>query len=153
MTEAQPKIRRAGLADVIAAYDLMAALGYPNLASDSFASTFADVLKRPDMIVLVAEESMGRVVGLISISHRPQLRLAGTLVSVDELVVAADARGKGIGRALLNEAKHLAEKLGACRIELETNRARESYRRGFYVKNGFIEADSAIMRFERKLAI
>jgi len=34
------------------------------------------------------------------------------------------------------------------RLELETNRARESYRRGFYIKNGFTEADSAVMRIE-----
>jgi hypothetical protein len=42
----------------------------------------------------------------------------------------------------------MARKLGARRLELETNRARESYRRRFYVKNGFTEADSAVMRIE-----
>lgn len=37
------------------------------------------------------------------------------------------------------------------RLELETNRARESYLRRFYVKNGFTEADSAVMRIDYDL--
>src|SRR6202008_3421012 len=99
----------------------------------------------------VAEDEDENIVGLASISNRPQLRLTGNLVTIDEFVIAADARGKGIGRELLNGAVAMAKKLGARRLELETNRARESYRRGFYVKNGFSEADSAVMRIDYDL--
>jgi hypothetical protein len=38
--------------------------------------------------------------------------------------------------------------LDAVRVELHTRRSRESYARDFYVKNGFVEVDSALMRWE-----
>ncbi|MBI3075702.1 MAG: hypothetical protein HYY85_01750 [Deltaproteobacteria bacterium] len=34
------------------------------------------------------------------------------------------------------------------RLELHTNRARESYGRGFYQRHGFREADSALLRWD-----
>ncbi|HLG15786.1 MAG TPA: GNAT family N-acetyltransferase [Blastocatellia bacterium] len=141
-------IREAAEGDFDAAYDLTSSLGYPKLDRAAFAATFAEVLQHPEMVLVVAELTDGRVVALASISHRPQLRLAGKIVTLDELVVAGDARGLGVGRTLLDEAKRLAARLDARRLQLETNRARESYKRGFYVKNGFIEADSAVMRIE-----
>jgi GNAT superfamily N-acetyltransferase len=98
------------------------------------------------MRVLVAEDANRRVVGMLSLSHRPQLRLGGTLVTIDELVVAERARGSGVGRALLRRAQDIASDTGALRVELTTNRTRESYERAFYAKNGFIEANSAVMR-------
>ncbi|PYT05931.1 MAG: hypothetical protein DMF60_10365 [Acidobacteria bacterium] len=69
-------------------------------------------------------------------------------ITIDEFVVADNARGRGVGRALLEHIKSMARKAGARRLELNTNRARESYRRAFYIKNGFTEADSAVMRIE-----
>ena len=141
-------IRAAVEADADALYGLITALGYPQLSRAEFGETFAAVLRHPEMILLVAEAASGRVVGLASISHRPQLRLAGTLATIDELVVADEMRGCGVGKALLEEAKRAASRLKARRLELETNRARDSYRRQFYIKNGFFEADSAVMRID-----
>lgn len=131
-----------------AAFGLMAELGYPDLSMASFAKTYASVLKNPAMTLIVAEDENGGIVGLASISRRPQLRLKADLVTIDELVVPAHARGLGVGSALLEHAKEIAENSGAGRLELETNRGRESYRRQFYIKNGFTEADSAVMRIE-----
>jgi N-acetylglutamate synthase-like GNAT family acetyltransferase len=144
-------IRKAAGADVGEALRLIEALGYPGLDRDSFARNFTAVLNHPEIIVLLAEDSVGRVVGLASISHRPQLRLAGILVSLDELVVADEVRGQGVGRELLDQVKSIAKSLGARRLELETNRTRVSYQRSFYLKNGFIEVDSAVLRFQEDL--
>lgn len=145
-------IRRATENDVQAAFNLMAELGYPDLSLPRFAEAYHAVLEHPAMLLIVAEDEDEKIIGLASISNRPQLRLTGNLVTIDEFVIAADARGKGVGRALLSGAIAMARKLGARRLELETNRARESYRRGFYVKNGFTEADSAVMRIDYELA-
>lgn len=140
-------IRPATDSDLQAAFKLMAALGYSDMTSARFASTYSSVQRHPAMTLIVAEDD-GEVVGLASISRRPQLRLTADLITIDELVVADGARGSGVGRALLEHIKSMAEDSGARRLELETNRARESYRRRFYIKNGFTEADSAVMRIE-----
>ena len=141
-------IRSATESDARAAFRLMTDLGYPDLSMARFAKTYASVLKNPVMTLIVAEDEDGAVVGLASISRRPQLRLKADLITIDELVVAAHARDLGVGSALLEHAKELAEHSGAGRLELETNRGRESYRRQFYIKNGFTEADSAVMRID-----
>jgi GNAT superfamily N-acetyltransferase len=141
-------IRNATEEDLDETLRLIEALGYPGLDRESFDGIFKAILHHPEMALLLAEDSLGRVVGLASISHRPQLRLAGILVSLDELVVADEARGQGVGRALLDQVKSIAKTLGAARLELETNRARVSYQRSFYLKNGFVEVDSAVLRFQ-----
>ena len=146
-----PAIRRAVPSDATALLALLHELGY-ELDGDAHARTFALVLAHPEIRVLVAEDASGRVVGVLSLSHRPQLRLGGTLVTVDELVVAQGARGSGVGRALLDHARSVAAELGAKRLELLTNRTRESYLRGFYTKNGFVEVASAVMRLKSLVA-
>ena len=144
-------IRLATENDLQAAFKLMTELGYPDVELARFAKTYHEVLEHPAMLLIVAEDENEKVIGLASISNRPRLRLTGNLVTIDEFVIAANARGKGAGRELLNAAIAMAKKLGARRLELETNRARESYRREFYIKNGFIEADSAVMRIDYEL--
>jgi N-acetylglutamate synthase-like GNAT family acetyltransferase len=84
----------------------------------------------------------------MAVSRRPQIRLAGDVMTIDELVVTETARGKGVGARLLDTAKREAARIGARRLELFTARMRASYSRGFYAKNGFIEVDSALMRWE-----
>lgn len=143
-----PSIRLATESDARAAFDLMSELGYPDISFARFVETYNSVLEHPAMSLMLAEDEQGTIIGLVSISNRPQLRLAGALVTVDELVVADRARGRGMGRQLLNAALGMFRESGARRIELLTNRSRESYRREFYVKNGFVEADSAVMRIE-----
>jgi GNAT superfamily N-acetyltransferase len=87
-------------------------------------------------------------VGLMSLSTRPQIRLAGPIMTVDELVVAEEARGAGVGRELIELAKGEARRAGARRLELLTAKGRPSYARQFYVKNGFAEIDSAVLRWQ-----
>jgi N-acetylglutamate synthase-like GNAT family acetyltransferase len=140
-------IRLATEADLRAVFDLMDSFGYPGLSQLRFGETYREVLNDPSMFVVLAEAN-GGVVGLATLSRRPQLRLTANLVTIDELAIAPDWRGRGIGKALLNQAKGIARHSGCRRLELLTNRSRESYRRGFYVKNGFTEADSAVMRIE-----
>jgi GNAT superfamily N-acetyltransferase len=144
-------IRLATEKDIQAAFKLMTDLGYPHVELVRFVETYHAVLEHPAMLVIVAEDDNEEVIGLATVSNRPQLRLMRSLVTIDEFVIAEHARGHGVGRELLKAAIAMAKKLGAGRLELETNRARESYRRGFYIKNGFKEADSAVMRIDYEL--
>ena len=140
-------IREAVIEDRGAIYGLLVELGYPGIDRGRFDKTFEQFLARDDLWLLVAERDH-RVLGLASMSERPQLRLAGSLVTIDEMVIGEAARGLGIGAMLLAEAKRRAKELGARRLQLDTSRKRESYLRGFYAKNGLTEADSAVMRLE-----
>jgi len=144
-------IRSANDSDAQAAFKLIAELGYADLSFARFTQTYRSVLENPAMMTFIAEVN-GDVVGLATVSFRPQLRLAADLFSIDEFVIADSVRGQGVGRHFLEHLKCVANQAGAKRLELETNRARASYQRGFYVKNGFNEVDSAVMRIDYDLA-
>jgi N-acetylglutamate synthase-like GNAT family acetyltransferase len=147
MTETPPiTLRTATLTDADTAHALVRELGYEGIDPATFRRGFEAVLADRSQCVWLAERE-GLVVGLMSISQRPQVRLAGPIVTIDELVVTEAARGSGIGAKLLELAKAEATRIGARRLELLTARGRPSYRRGFYVKNGFTESDSAVMRW------
>jgi len=132
---------RRGDADAISA--LLRELGYPN-ASDM--STVHWVLSHPEMDVMVAADAMDKPIALLTLSHRPQLRLKGRIVTIDELVVSEAWRRKGVGRALLKRAVERARALTAKRIELITHGARTESK-AFYLACGFTQVDSNVMRF------
>lgn len=140
-------VRPATRSDVAAIRALLVELGYADLATDgALESTLEAVLADRERRVWLAERA-GRSVGMISISIRPQLRLAGLLLVIEELVVQDEARGSGIGTTLLEIARNEALRLGVRRVELVTNRSRPAYRRRFYAERGFTEVDSALMRW------
>lgn len=139
-------VRRARPGDASHVLALVEQLGY-DPDHRGFDETFAQVVRHPEAAVFVAVEGL-RVVGYLAMSHRPQIRLGGRAAYIDELVVDERRRGEGLGTALLAEALRYARGLGCTRVDLHTNRARQSYHRGFYVAHGFSEVDSAVLRFE-----
>lgn len=143
-------LRRATAADGVAIRELLVELGYAQLADAPLAgeltSTLAQILADAARDTWVAE-ARGLVVGLMSLSTRPHLRVAGLIVTVEELVVRETERGAGVGTALVRLAQEHTVRVGARRLELLTNRTRPVYERGFYVKCGFTEANSAVMRW------
>ena len=138
-------LRLAGAGDLASVRALIEELGYTGIEPEAFAQGYAAVLADGGQRIWLAE-LRGALVGLMSLSTRPQLRLAGPITTVDELVVAEGARGVGVGKELIELAKREARRAGARRLELLTARGRPSYARQFYVKNGFAEVDSAVMR-------
>ena len=152
--QAQPgfRVRSARRGDAEALALLLAELGYPGAAD---TSTVHWVLSHPEMDVIVAADAMDKPVGMITLSHRPQLRMKGRIVTIDELVVSATWRRKGVGRALMKHALERARVLTAKRVELHTHKGRGEAVRAFYESCGFQEADSLVMRltegdFQRK---
>jgi len=75
-----------------------------------------------------------------------QLRMKGRIVTIDELIVSAAWRRKGVGKALMKHALERARVLTAKRIELITHKGRGEAVRAFYESCGFQEADSMVMR-------
>ncbi|MDB4965872.1 MAG: acetyltransferase, family [Myxococcales bacterium] len=139
-------VRRARPGDASHVYALVEQLGY-HPDHRGFDETFAQTVRHPEAAVFVAVEGL-RVIGYLSMSQRPQIRLGGRAANIDELVVDERRRAEGVGTALLDAAVSYARGLGCKRVDLSTARSRQSYERGFYVAHGFAEVDSALMRME-----
>ncbi len=99
-------------------------------------------VEKDDHLILVAEEGDERQ---DTPAHfMPYLFMGGAEGYVGELFVKTPYwRGKGIGGELLRRAVNESEKRGCCRIRLINIRSRESYRRGFYSKQGWQERTDA----------
>ena len=97
------------------------------------------VVQHPEMESLVAHDtvSYGRVFALITMSHRPQLKLGGRVASIDLFVVAPEHRHKGIGNDLLSQALRRAQALGCKRLEMLLPEPRDE-RRAFFESYGFV---------------
>jgi len=89
--------------------------------------------------VWVAEDSASQIAAYASVHWLPYLFLDGPEGYLSELFVHAQARGKGIGTLLLAGVKEEARRRGCSRLLLENNRTRDSYLRGFYLKDGWEE--------------
>jgi len=139
-----PVIRRGRPGDAAAVRALVRQLGY-SPDDRAYDETFAQVTRHPEAAVFVAQIGT-RVIGYLSMSHRPQIRLAARLATIDELAVDEGARENGVGTALLEAALAHARSLGCARLDVLTSRTRESYERSFYTERGLAECDSAVFR-------
>lgn len=131
-------IRLAGQEDVAAVVRLIKALaqheGWPSPLDEAYACRY---LAAPGNQVLLAERD-GEVLGLLSYSQRPNLFHAGEIATIEELIVAEDGRGQGIGGKLV---EHLLEKLqkgGIAEVSVTTMLDNEGAIR-FYKAHGLVD--------------
>jgi GNAT superfamily N-acetyltransferase len=122
-------VRPATRDDAPAVASLLGELGYPTapaLAGERLAALAGD-----DDAVLLAIDERGEAVGLISL-HRMRVLHAGGLVAyITALVTASSARGRGVGRALLESAERWARAAG-CRRLTVTSAERRADAHAFY---------------------
>ena len=137
------RIRRARRGDGEALSALLKELGYPQGVD---AQTMNWVISHPEIEIFVAADGADKTVGMVTLSHRPQLRLRGRIGTVDELVVAQAWRGKGVGAQLLKTVVDRARVLSFKRLELVTHCAEADVPRAFYEKSGFALADASVYR-------
>jgi GNAT superfamily N-acetyltransferase len=130
------------LADRPAVESLVRELGYAPDAGAGFSAAYDALIADGRLLVAASSD----VLGLVTFEVHLALRLGAPVATIEELVVGANARGRGVGARLVSAAIERARSFGAVRIELQTRRSRESYARGFYTKQGFVEAESALFR-------
>jgi GNAT superfamily N-acetyltransferase len=142
-------VRPARRQDAPAIAALIRGLGlFRRLAGEEPASTQARVLRHLDLCladdshtVLVATDPCQAIVGYAGVHWLPYLFLTGPEGYLSELFVAESHRGQGIGSALLGAVVSEARRRGCARLMLEAVKTRESYRRGFYRKQGWVERE------------
>jgi GNAT superfamily N-acetyltransferase len=91
--------------------------------------------------LLVADDPAEGVVGYVQWHVIYPAFLPGPSLYLTELFVGRRARGRGVGRQLLEAVHAEAEALGATRIELLQVRGTDAHRRGFYPTHGYEHAD------------
>jgi N-acetylglutamate synthase-like GNAT family acetyltransferase len=136
------KVRHARRTDSERIVSLLQELGYPNGTS---STTIHWVLSHPEMDVFVATDGNDRAIGLLTLSHRPQLRANGRIVTIDELVVSELWRRQGVARELLRQAVDRARTLTANRVEIVSRGARREAP-AFFQACGLSQADAGVFR-------
>jgi ribosomal protein S18 acetylase RimI-like enzyme len=103
----------------------------------------SDIISAPGNTVLVARDGRDIVGTLTLVMFRIPTAMRAW---IEDVVVDADARGRGIGEALTNEAIRIAQSRGAGTIDLTSRRSREAAHR-LYEKLGFSVRDTTAYRY------
>lgn len=107
-------IRRATTSDAADVAHLFTTLGYPIQPGD-VPSRMARLDAVTDTLLLALEDT-GRPLGLIALHVFPIVHVAQPLALITGLVVSPDARGRGVGRALVEAARSWAMERGCDRL-------------------------------------
>ena len=138
------RIRPLKRGDKDALFRLLADDGWLVPASDQ-ETVLSWVVQHPEMESFVAHHasSYGSVFAVLTLSHRPQLRLGGRLATIDLFAVEEGERGKGVGSDLLAQALRRAQALGCKRVELRLPGSRDD-RHDFFEEHGFASTGDAL---------
>ena len=120
------------------------------LPADVRARLVPGLRAHPTTLVLVAHAD-GRAVGIAVCFFGFSTFRARPLLNVHDLAVLPDARGRGVGRALLAAAEARARARGCCKLTLEV--LEENHRaRAVYARAGFADVASGSSASTRFLA-
>ncbi|MBA7556367.1 hypothetical protein ES705_49072 [subsurface metagenome] len=101
------------------------------------AENCQNLLSEANSYILVAEIG-GVVAGFVNFTTRKTILHRGLSGLIDELIIAKNYRGKGIGRQLLSSAIKKSRQLGCCEVEVSTEKTNAKARK-FYRQCGFTE--------------
>ena len=132
-------IRQADTADLPAVLTLYAQLDFNNgsvLSEQAAQQIFAEFARYPSYRLFVASEG-SVVVGSYALLVMHNLAHGGAPSAVvEDVVVASDQQGRGIGRQLMTHAKDQARAAGCYKLALSSNRQRHAAH-AFYESLGF----------------
>lgn len=132
------EIRSAGPGDeaviVRLIQELADAEGEASPITEEYATAY---LSSPGSHLLLADQN-GESIGLLSYSIRPDLYHAGPTALIEELVVQASERGRGVGSALLSELLSELARLGVVEVSVTTMPGNQRARH-FYQAHGLLD--------------
>lgn len=124
----------------------------PTPPVEELAKTVRSLLEEGEIVVLVAGEGPD---GIALLRFRPAIWSTGLEAYLQELYVVPPLRGRGIGRALLEEAIELSRERGADGIDLNTGET-DTAARALYESMGFTNREGspdgpAMLFYEREI--
>jgi ribosomal protein S18 acetylase RimI-like enzyme len=130
------RIRQAGVADAAALAELWRAAGLDDRPADAVAGELADMAARNPELLLAATDDDGRVVGSVIAGFD------GRRGWVNRLAVAAERRGEGIARRLMDRVEAELAAKGCRKVNLMVRRDNARVV-AFYRQRGF-EPDDVV---------
>jgi GNAT superfamily N-acetyltransferase len=142
-----PTIRRAEVSDAPILSVLLSQLGYPASVSE-IPQRLSAIANNPAAAAFVATNRYGEVVGLVTVHIIPSIHDNDPVAWLTTLVVLEDARGAGIGSALVRHVEGWAVEKGAKRLSVTSGIQRLSTHE-FYEKRDY---ERTGLRFSKKLS-
>lgn len=105
----------------------------------------ARIVAAPTTRQLTATTDEGRIVGLLSVAFYDVP--SGRKAWIEDVVVDAAARGRGVGEALVRAALDMAREQRAARVMLTSNAARQAAHR-LYRRMGFVRYETDCFRLD-----
>lgn len=127
-------LRRMSEGDAEAVARLCGQLGYPTSANE-VAARFRAMGVDAEHCVYVADDPAAGVIGWIHVLSARHLQ-ANPSAQIGGLVVDAEFRGRGVGRALMQAAERWALEQGLSQVQLRSRTARTDAHR-FYQELGY----------------
>jgi GNAT superfamily N-acetyltransferase len=142
-----PTIRRAEASDAPILSVLLAQLGYPASVPE-IPQRLSAIANHPEAAAFVATNRYGEVVGLVTAHIFPSIHDNDPVAWLTTLVVLEDARGAGIGSALVRHVEAWAVERGAKRLSVTSGAQRHSTHE-FYEKRDYQRTG---IRFSKRLS-
>lgn len=120
-------------------YDFNTEFDTPGPTAQAFATRFAQLLTRDDVLVLVSG-SPEEPTGFAFLTLRPSPYYDGPIAQLEELYVRPPLRDRGIGTALLTSALQLMRERGSGEMQINVDEVDLDTRR-FYERHGFRTTD------------
>jgi len=139
-------IRDAQQEDVEGLAPLLAALGYPVDGTTLAVRLSSLVASDPTARILVAVDGMA-ILGFVTLHGTPTLHRPAMVGRITALSVTPEARGRGVGRRLVEAAEAHFEAAGAVRLEVTSGPTHEPAF-AFYRRLGY---DDQGLRFAKPL--
>ncbi|WP_158887507.1 GNAT family N-acetyltransferase [Amycolatopsis anabasis] len=143
------QIRLAHPADAAAVNELLHQLGYPQAGAATTATRIRAWRHDPFSAAQVADAD-GDLLGLVAVHICPFFERAGAWGRIVALVVADQARGRGVGGRLVAAAESFAARHGCVRMEVTSADRREDAHE-FYRRRGYLDQTGGSSRFLRDL--
>jgi GNAT superfamily N-acetyltransferase len=106
--------------------------------------------QKSESVIFLAEDESGRALGFVQLFPSFTSVQARRLWILNDLYVTEEARGHGVGRALMEAAREHAVKTGAMRLTLETmDDNRKAW--ALYESLGYVKSDASVRYYTLEL--